>query len=63
MIYISDGKKKIYCMSMDYRKKPCLAIFQEPNCVVKVGSFNNEESAKLFMNYLAEMMNAERKDE
>lgn len=63
IIYTSDGKKKIYSMRMQYRKKPCLAIFEEPNSIVKVASFNNEESAELFMNYIADMMNAKREEE
>ena len=52
---IRIGNKAIHPMEMPYRKKPCLAIFEEPNRYTKVATFNNEESARIFMEYLYKM--------
>ena len=52
-------------------KKPCLLIWKEkdkehpydPHGLVRVASFTSEEYAIMFMDYLAEMMDAEREEE
>ena len=49
-------------MNMPYRKKPCLTI-KDGNTYTKVASFNNQESAVLFMDYVAEMFSVPRKEE
>ena len=60
---IRIGNKAIHPMEMPYRKKPCLAIFEEPNRYTKVATFNNEESARIFMEYLYEMFEDARGEE
>ena len=38
------------------RKKPCLMI-EKGNCAYKVASFNNEEAAKYFEQFMEEFLN------
>lgn len=59
---IVKGDKGFGTMEMPYRKKPCLAI-KEGNCYTKVASFNNEESAEKFMDFVADFFNVKRNDE
>lgn len=47
---------------MPYRKKLCLVI-QEGNCETKYATFNNDESAKEFMEKLAHMVNLDWSEE
>jgi len=60
---IRIGNKAIHPMEMPYRKKPCLTIFEEPDRYVKVATSNNEESARIFMEYLYEMFEYAKADE
>lgn len=52
--------KEIMSTTLDGTKRPSLLVFQEPNRWIKLATFSNEENARTFMNYLGEMMNAER---
>ena len=61
-LFISKGDKGFGFMNMPYRKKPCLTI-KDGNTYTKVASFNNEESAVTFMDYVAEMFSVPRKDD
>lgn len=45
---------KICITHMHQRKKPCLAV-QIDNCLYKVASFNDEETAEWFTEILEEM--------
>lgn len=58
---IAKGDKKFGMTHFPYRKKPCLYI-QEKNVLTKVASFNNPESAELFMDFVADFFNVPRKD-
>ena len=61
---ISKGRMKIFAMHFPYRKKIGLGIYDyHSNVFAKVATFNNEESAELFMEYLALFVGAERKGE
>lgn len=46
---------------MHQRLKPCL-ILREGNVETKLASFNNSESARLFIDSLAEIFNLEKTD-
>ena len=59
---IVKGNKGFGMTHMPYRKKPCLYI-REKNALTKVASFNNPESAELFMEFVADLFNVRRKDE
>lgn len=62
--FFKSGDMKFGIMSMPYRKKPCLAIYDaDSNCYMKVASFNNIDSAAIFMQYVADMLGIERKEE
>lgn len=51
---IEKGRMKIAAMPFPYRKKKCLGIYDEhTNTWYKVATFNNDESAEDFMEYLA----------
>ena len=39
-------------MNVPQRKKPCLFWKERENSYVKIASFNNEESVKIFVEYL-----------
>lgn len=60
-LFITKGENGFGFMHMPYRKKPCLTI-KDSNSYTKVASFNSQESAVLFMDYVAEMFNIPRKD-
>lgn len=60
-IEISKNGMKIICTEFPYRKKLGLGIAVEPNGIAKCATFNNEESAEEFMEYLAKFVGAERK--
>lgn len=62
MTGIVKGDKGFVSMHMPARKKPCLAV-KEGNVFTKVASFNNEESAELFMNFVAEMFFIKEEEE
>lgn len=62
MTGIHKGDKGFMSMHMPERKKPCLAI-KEGNVFTKVASFNNEESAEWFMNFVAEMFNVKEREQ
>ena len=62
MTGIHKGDKGFVSMQMPERKKPCLAI-KEGNVFTKVASFNNEESAEWFMNFVAEMFNVKEREQ
>ena len=50
-------------MEFPYRKKLGLGIHDiHDNSICKVATFNNEESAEEFMEYLAKFVGAERKE-
>lgn len=59
-IQISGNGKEIMSTTLDGTKRPSLLIFENPNKWIKLATFSNEENARMFMNYLGEMMNAER---
>lgn len=51
--------KQICAMHFPYRKKICLAIYDKhTNAYIKVATFNNDEAAEEFMNYLARFIGA-----
>ena len=56
---ISCGDQAVLIMHVPQQKKVCLAIMEENNKAVKVGSFTNETDAYHFLNYLAEMVGAQ----
>ena len=60
---LTNGKQKIMMTNIEGYKKPCLCIFKTPNTLVKVASFNGVNEGILFMEYLSEMVGAERKEE
>ena len=50
---------QICAMHFPYRKKICLAIYDKhTNSYIKVATFNNDEAAEEFMNYLAQFIGA-----
>lgn len=58
-IAISKGLMKIIVMDFPYRKKKGLGVYDyHSNAYVKVATFNNEESAECFMEYLAKFVGA-----
>lgn len=59
---ITRREKGFGVMGMPYRKKPCLAI-KEGNVCTKVASFNDEQSAEIFMDFVADFFNVQRLDE
>lgn len=60
---ISCGRMRIASMDFPYRKKKGLGIYDEhTNTWYKVATFNNDESADDFMEYLARFVGAERKE-
>lgn len=60
----SDGRLRIASMDFPYRKKKGLGIYDEhTNTWYKVATFNNEEAAEHFMDYLARFVGAERREE
>ena len=59
---ITRGEKGFGVMGMPYRKKPCLAI-KEGNVCTKVASFNDEQSAEIFMDFVADFFKVKRQDE
>lgn len=57
---IAKGRMEIAAMSFPYRKKKSLGIYDEhTNTWYKVATFNNDESAEHFMEYLARFCGAE----
>lgn len=51
--------RKICAMHFPYRKKICLAIYDKhTNAYIKVATFNNDEAADEFMEYLARFIGA-----
>lgn len=60
---ISKGRMKILSMDFPYRKKKGLGVYDyHSNVYVIVATFNNEESAEYFMEYLAQFVGAERNE-
>ena len=60
---VSKGEMKIFAMHFPYRKKIGLGVYiEDKNWYAKVATFNNEKSAELFMEYLAQFVGAERKE-
>lgn len=56
---IANGRLQISAMDFPYRKKKCLGIYDEhTNTWYKVATFNNDESAEDFMEYLARFVGA-----
>ena len=52
---------KIYAMHFPQRKKKGLGIYDKHrHGIVKVATFNDDESAEMFMEYLAEFVGARR---
>ena len=61
MTVITHGRQKIAAMQMPYRKKLCLATYDEhTNVWYKMATFNNDQTAEEFMEYLARFVGAER---
>ena len=60
-----DGTRmSISAMEFPYRKKKGIGIYDEhTNTWYKVATFNNDESAEDFMEYLARFVGAERREE
>lgn len=61
MTGIRKGNKGFGSMHMPDRKKPCLAIM-EGNVFTKVASFNDEESAERFMQFVIEMFDVKERE-
>ena len=59
---ITDGKVQISAEYWpDVRKKPVLCVFdKDAGTLTKYASFNNEESARLFMEILCDFIGIER---
>lgn len=58
---LRKGERKIVALHFPYRKKVGLGIYlPDTNTIAKMATFNNEKSAELFMEYLAEFVEAER---
>lgn len=56
---IIKGRMQISALEFPYRKKKCLGIYDEhTNTWYKVATFNNDESAEDFMEYLARFVGA-----
>ena len=56
---VSKGRMRIVAMHSPYRKKLGLFIYDEhSNTYCKVATFNNDESAQTFIEYLARFVNA-----
>lgn len=53
---------KIGIGNLPERKKPCLYIYTSANSIRKVGSFDDEESAKMFIDYFNRMIGEENAD-
>ena len=53
-----NGVSIVAC-NMPYRKKACLCI-QRKNSICKYATFNNDTSAKVFMDILADFIGAEK---
>ena len=61
MTVIEKGRMKIFAMHFPYRKKIGLGIYDyHTNTYAKVATFNNEECAEDFMEYLAQFVGAKR---
>jgi len=56
--YINGKVQKIGIGMLPTLKKPCLYIYERPNAIRKVASFNNDEEAQLFIKYLGEFVDA-----
>lgn len=61
VLKIEKGENGFGMFGMPYRKKPCLVI-KEGNVYTKVASFNNEQSAEKFMDFVADMFNVKRRE-
>lgn len=61
VLKIEKGDKAFGVMGMPYRKKPCLTII-EGNVYTKVASFNDEQSAEKFMDFVADFFNVKRRE-
>lgn len=62
--YEKEVNGKAMCIGVSYlpeRKKPCLVIRDE-NSITKFASFNNELSARVFMDLFADFLGAPRID-
>ena len=59
---IGDKKIAIGVDYLRYRKKPCLVVLEEWRGAVmsKYASFNNEDSARKFMDIFADFIGAEK---
>lgn len=59
---IGDKKIAIGVDYINYRKKPCLVVLEEGHRVVmsKYASFNDEDSARKFMDIFADFIGAEK---
>ena len=63
-IMIKKDRMKIVAMHFPYRKKIGLGIYDyHHNILAKVATFNNDECAEDFMDYLAMFVGAKREDE
>ena len=60
-LMIEKDEKGFGMMGMQYRKKPCLVI-KEKNVYTKVASFNDEQSAEVFMDFVADFFNVKRRE-
>lgn len=61
MVGFAKGDIAIGVEYMPYRQKPCLVI-KEGNAITKYASFNNEESAREFMDLMAYIVGFEKFD-
>lgn len=53
---------ELHIMKMPYRKKYCLAIFESPNSVLKVASFNSKETAEDFIAYMQRFLGTDKQN-
>ena len=64
MVIENSRGQKIYAMNFPYRKKQGIGIYdRHRNAILKVATFNDDESAEIFMRYLAEFVGAREVEE
>lgn len=52
----------LYIGYLPFRKKPCLAIYEEPNIITKVATFKDEERLYLFIESFSKFLGLETEE-
>lgn len=52
----------LYIGYLPFRKKPCLAIFEEPNIITKVATFKDEERLYAFIESFSKFLGLETEE-